>query len=103
LRTGAPWRDLPSDYGGWKNTQRRFCRWGDKGLWKRLLETFVTDPDFEWLFIDAIHVKPHAHGTGTKGGTREVGCTKKRGRESARGRGYSWQATLSSCHGGFRR
>ena len=27
LRTGAPWRDLPPDYGGWKNTQRRFCRW----------------------------------------------------------------------------
>ena len=20
LRTGAPWRDLPPDYGGWKNT-----------------------------------------------------------------------------------
>ena len=31
LRTGAPWRDLPSDYGDWKNTHRRFCRWRDKG------------------------------------------------------------------------
>ena len=26
-RTGAPWRDLPPDYGDWKNTHRRFCRW----------------------------------------------------------------------------
>jgi transposase len=76
LRIGAPWRDLPPDYGGWKNTQRRFCRWRDKGLWERLLETFVTDPDFEWLFIDATHVKTHAHGTGAKGGTQEVGRTK---------------------------
>ena len=25
LRTGAPWRDLPPDYGDWKNTHRRFC------------------------------------------------------------------------------
>jgi transposase len=25
LRTGAPWRDLPPDYGHWKNVQRRFC------------------------------------------------------------------------------
>ena len=24
LRTGAPWRDLPPDYGDWKNTHRRF-------------------------------------------------------------------------------
>ena len=27
LRTGSPWRDLPPDYGYWKNTHRRFCRW----------------------------------------------------------------------------
>ena len=27
LRTGAPWRDLPPDYGGWSNTHRRFIRW----------------------------------------------------------------------------
>ena len=24
LRTGAPWKDLPPDYGDWKNTHRRF-------------------------------------------------------------------------------
>jgi transposase len=27
FRTGAPWRDLPPDYGGWSNTHRRFIRW----------------------------------------------------------------------------
>ena len=32
LRTGAPWRDLPPDYGDWKNTHRRFCRWRDRSL-----------------------------------------------------------------------
>jgi len=32
LRTGSPWRDLPPDYGDWKNTNRRFCRWRDKGI-----------------------------------------------------------------------
>ena len=26
LRTGAPWRDLPPEYGGWSNTHRRFIR-----------------------------------------------------------------------------
>ena len=33
LRTGAPWCDLPLEFGGWKNTHRRFCRWRDKGVW----------------------------------------------------------------------
>ena len=47
LRTGAPWRDLSPDYGGWKNTHRRFCRWRDKGLWEKLLEQLVDDPDYE--------------------------------------------------------
>jgi transposase len=26
IRTGAPWRDLPPEYGDWKNTHRWFCR-----------------------------------------------------------------------------
>ncbi len=26
MRTGAPWRDLPPDYGDWSNTHRRFIR-----------------------------------------------------------------------------
>lgn len=38
LRTGAPWRDLPAEYGDWKNTHRRFCRWRDKGIWAKILE-----------------------------------------------------------------
>ena len=34
LRTGAPWRDLPPDYGGWSNTHRRFSRWRNAGIWE---------------------------------------------------------------------
>lgn len=76
LRTGAPWRDLPPDYGDWKNTHRRFCRWRDKGLWESLLEQLVDDPDFEWLMIDASHVKVHHDGLGAEGGSQDVGRTK---------------------------
>ncbi len=57
LRTGAPWRDLPPEYGDWKNTNRRFCRWRDKGVWEKLFNLFVQDPDFEWLMIDASYIK----------------------------------------------
>ena len=76
LRTGAPWRDLPSDYGDWKNTHRRFCRWRDKGIWESLLEILIDDPDFEWLMIDASHCKVHPHGSGARGGNQDMGRTK---------------------------
>lgn len=53
LRTGAPWRNLPPEYGGWKNTHRRFCRWRDKGTWEHVLANLMDMPDFEWLIIDS--------------------------------------------------
>ena len=76
LRTGAPWRDLPPDYGDWKNTHRRFCRWRDRGVWEALLETFISDPDYEWLIIDASHCKVHPHAAGAKGGNQAMARTK---------------------------
>ena len=76
LRTGSPWRDLPSDYGDWKNTHRRFTRWRDKGIWSDLLDIIIDEPDFEWLMIDATFCKVHKHGTGAKGGNDAIGRTK---------------------------
>ena len=76
LRTGAPWRDLPPEYGDWKNTHRRFCRWRDKGIWEALLEQLVVDPDYEWLMIDASYVKVHLHAAGAKGGNQGMSRTK---------------------------
>ncbi len=76
LRTGAPWRDLPPQYGGWSNTHRRFIRWRDKGIWEKLLERLVDAPDYEWLMIDASHLKVHPHAAGAKGGNQAMSRTK---------------------------
>ena len=76
LRTGAPWRDLPPEYGDWKNTNRRFCRWRDKGIWEKLFKMFVQDPDFEWLMIDASYIKVHPNAVGVLGGNQDMGRTK---------------------------
>ena len=76
LRTGAPWRDLPPTYGDWKNTQRRFCRWRDKGLWESLLAELIVEPDYEWLMIDASHIKVHPHAAGARGGNQGMSLSK---------------------------
>jgi transposase len=36
LRTGAPWRDLPPDFGPWRTVYTRFNRWTKAGLWEKL-------------------------------------------------------------------
>ncbi len=76
LRTGAPWRDLSPDYGDWKNTHRRFCRWRDRGVWEALLEKVIEDPDYEWLMIDATHIKVHPHAAGARGGNQKMSRSK---------------------------
>ena len=76
LRTGAHWRDLPPDYGHWNTAEHRFGRWQKSGLWAKLLAAVSDDPDFEWLMIDASHIKAHQHGTGALGGNQAVGRAK---------------------------
>jgi transposase len=76
LRTGAPWRDLPPDYGDWSNTHRRFLRWRNNGTWEKLLELFVNEEDFIWLMIDASHVKCHPDASGAVGGNQDMERTK---------------------------
>ena len=37
-RTGAPWRDLPEEFGKWGSVYRQFRRWSVSGLWELILE-----------------------------------------------------------------
>ncbi len=76
LRTGAPWRDLPPDYGKWGSVHQRFIRWRRKGVWEKLLEILIDEPDYEWLMIDASHIKVHPQAAGAKGGNQDMTRTK---------------------------
>ena len=76
LRTGAPWRDLPPDYGKWGSVHQRFIRWRRKGVWEKLLEILIDEPDYEWLMIDASHIKVHPQAAGAKGGNQDMSRTK---------------------------
>ncbi len=36
-RTGAPWRDLPEEFGRWSSVCRQFRLWTVAGLWEDIL------------------------------------------------------------------
>lgn len=40
MKTGAPWRALPSEYGSWKTVYSRFRRWRERGYIKNLSDFF---------------------------------------------------------------
>ena len=63
-RTGAPWRDLPPEYGKWSNVHKRFMRWAKKGTWQMIFNTLAVDADTEWLMIDSTIVRAHQHAAG---------------------------------------
>jgi transposase len=71
-RTGAPWRDLPPALGHWHNVFTRYSRWSKNGIWQRLIEAIIDDPDLEALLIDSTIVRAHQHAAGAQ---------KKRGRK----------------------
>jgi transposase len=74
LRTGAPWRDLPSAYGPSSTVANRFYRWWNAGVWARVLSGLQAAGDargeLDWLlqYLDGTVVRAHQHAAGAKKG-----------------------------------
>lgn len=78
LRTGAPWRDLPTDAGVcWKTAASRFYRWTASGVWQKVLGELQKDADehgnLDWSrhFVDGSSVRAHQHAAGACGGRQD--------------------------------
>ena len=69
-RGASLWRDLPPELGHWKSVYTRFRRWSRAGVWEQLFKALSTDPDFEYVLVDATISKVHADATSQKGGLR---------------------------------
>lgn len=70
VRTGAPWRDLPADFGNWNSVFRRFRRWAEGGVFERIFKEISGTPDFEYAMIDGTIVQAHQKASGARGGLK---------------------------------
>ena len=84
-RTGAPWRDLPPEYGKWSTVYERFRRWRKSGFWGRVLDKLETAGrkagkiDFEFSAADGSTIRAHRCAAGAlKKGARPKKASKNR-------------------------
>ena len=66
LKTGAPWRDLPHEFGSWQLVYKRFARWRRRGVWDTVFNALTVDADREAAMIDGSYVRAHQASVGGK-------------------------------------
>jgi len=59
-RNGLRWRDAPKDYGPHKTLYNRWKRWGEMGVFVRMMEGLAAaGADPKTVMIDATYLKAH--------------------------------------------
>lgn len=69
-RTGAPWRDLPEEFGNWNSVWRQSRRWSQSDVWDVVLQALADgggELDMVQM-IDSTTVRAHRCAAGEKGG-----------------------------------
>jgi transposase len=62
LRCGAPWRDLPDNFGPYTTCRNRFVRWRRAGVRARIMHALAGTHDAAVQMIDTTMVRVHQHG-----------------------------------------
>ena len=64
MKSGAPWRFLPSKYGKWNSVYKKFRQWASAGIFENLMPRHK---DYgEILAMDSTFCKVHRHALGAR-------------------------------------
>lgn len=89
FRTGAPWRDVPAEFGPWQTLWKRHRRWSEDGTYEKMrVAAQAVDPEVaavdgvrQLLGVDSSVVRAHQHAAGARrvtGGWIELQETARR-------------------------
>jgi len=73
-RVGAPWRDMPPEYGNWKTIYNRHRAWSASGMWGQILarlqagaDAQAVDEQGRWaVSVDSTIARAHQHAAGAR-------------------------------------
>jgi transposase len=71
LRTGAPWKEVPQEYGRKSTLYDRFKAWKDRGILEAVFAELSKDCDMQDLSFDSTSCKVHQHAAGAKRGPKK--------------------------------
>lgn len=71
IRVGAPWRDVPPEYGSWQRVYGVFLQWQRTGIWARLLVILQAWANANGLIVwevsvDSTIVRAYQHAAGAR-------------------------------------
>jgi transposase len=71
VRAGAPWRDVPPQYGPWPTVYGLFRRWQRDGTWRHMLTGLQARADAAGLItwdvsVDSTVARAHQHAAGAR-------------------------------------
>src|SRR6476660_4100093 len=76
LRSGAPWRDLPKNYGPRTTCYNRFVRWRRAGVWDRIMDALAAGRDGAVQMIDTSIALVHQHGAIADNNHQDMGRSR---------------------------
>ena len=81
LKTGIPWRQLPEEYGYWKNVHKRLSRWCKSGVFNNILSVLAQESDkkAKMLLLDSSVVRAHQHAAGAESPVGDEALGRSRG------------------------
>lgn len=105
VKTGVPWRDIPSRYGKWKTIYGRFNRWSKNGTLDRILEALQVRlneqglVDWDLWCVDGTNIR----ATRAAAGARKKGAPTSRptmlwvAQEADSQPSSTWLLTAKAC------
>ena len=70
VRTRAPWRDLPPEFGNWNSVFVRYSRWAEKGVFETIFKELSEVFGLEWAQANGAAVEARSKAAGGKDAPR---------------------------------